>query len=77
MDATFVSARNIPSIISTTPNSPTVCANVSTNAALSTEGFIFGNKTLISVLNVDLPRENDASLIVGGSAEKPIVKDKP
>ena len=73
IDATFVSPGILPPIISTTPNSPTVCANVSTRPD-NMEDLILGNKTFKSVCHLLLPSEKEASLSVGDNADDMVNK---
>ena len=59
MEATLVTPGILPPIISTTPNSPKVCAKVSI-AAVNTDALILGNKIYIKVSLSDLPKVYEA-----------------
>src|ERR1700761_2271960 len=59
IEATRVMPGILPPIIRTTPNSPSVWANVST-AAVNRDGLIFGSKTCLNVCHSDFPRVYEA-----------------
>ena len=61
MEATLVSPGIFPPIISTTPNSPIVCAKERITP-VKREALQLGNNTLNKVVVLDFPMSREASL---------------
>ena len=67
IDTVFVSPGMLPPTISTTPNSPSVCAKVST-AAVSTPGHASGSSMRVKIRHGDMPQHAAAARTSSGMA---------
>src|ERR1700680_2696478 len=70
MDTTLVCLGILPPTISTTPNSPRVCAKVIT-IPVNNEARTLGSNIFVRVVSFDFPKVNEASLREGGRFLKP------